>query len=425
MRLPRSNQAKETIQDLIGKPQYFSASASRTRPYAGWKYSVAGNMSSQSNVSRRALSPSIPSPSASILLISPTNEILLLHRVRTSTSFASAHVFPGGHLSPQDGVLPPVNDVHRHEDSEPYRLAAIRECFEESGIILAKRKDKSEGLLPLTDEERERGRHAIHENQVDFQTWVTQRGGVVDTGNSCHLRGQTISLLLITIRLLSENLIPFTRWLTPVSLPKRFSTQMYLYFLPVPNPLSFASNADAMSQSSTLSQPRANTIYNPTSDGGVEHTAARFLPPSEWLSLYATNEILLFAPQFFLLYLISPFLSPSPSPSPHSLNSSSPSSIDISTVLQQRQALITFTHTSSPPWTEKCICPNQISGPGQQAILTLHEPGLELAGTHRNGDTERVIMVENRKGTWLPMEVRRKSDIYMLADSDRSGGEKL
>ena len=118
----------------------------------------------------------------SILLISPANEVLLLHRVQTSSSFASAHVFPGGHLDPQDGALPPVEDVKRHEDSEAYRMGAIRECFEESGILLAKSKGNPEDLLSLSDEEREEGRHAVHANRIPFQEWVSQHGGVPDTG---------------------------------------------------------------------------------------------------------------------------------------------------------------------------------------------------------------------------------------------------
>ena len=43
--------------------------------------------------------PAIPRPSASVLLVSPNNQVLLLQRVKQSSSFASAHVFPGGKIS--------------------------------------------------------------------------------------------------------------------------------------------------------------------------------------------------------------------------------------------------------------------------------------------------------------------------------------
>jgi 8-oxo-dGTP pyrophosphatase MutT (NUDIX family) len=110
----------------------------------------------------------------SVLLISPKNEILLLHRVKTSTSFASAHVFPGGNLSSQDGECPPPGDLARHEDSPSYRRAAIRELFEESGILLA--KDRSSGKMLAVDEPtREAGRRLIHQNKTTFDEWLKEQ----------------------------------------------------------------------------------------------------------------------------------------------------------------------------------------------------------------------------------------------------------
>jgi 8-oxo-dGTP pyrophosphatase MutT (NUDIX family) len=125
-----------------------------------------------------------PRPSASILLISPSNEILLLHRVRTSSAFPSAHVFPGGNLSAvQDGDIPAPEDKNRHQDGEAYRMGAIRECFEESGILLAKKRaGEGEGLLDLADAVREQGRKDVHSGKVRFGDWVTEQGGVIDTG---------------------------------------------------------------------------------------------------------------------------------------------------------------------------------------------------------------------------------------------------
>ena len=94
-----------------------------------------------------------------------------------------AHVFPGGNLSAkQDGDIPDVADGRGHQDSKVYRLGAIRECFEESGILLAKRLDDPEKLLELKDEERENGRHAIHTNSTSFKNWLKDKGGVPDIG---------------------------------------------------------------------------------------------------------------------------------------------------------------------------------------------------------------------------------------------------
>lgn len=114
--------------------------------------------------------------------MSPRNEVLLLHRVQNSTAFASAHVFPGGNVEPeQDGPLPSSQDPGFHEDGLVYRLAAIRECFEESGILLARRSDGG-GMLRIDDAEREAGRKAIHSGTVKFLDWLMKVGGVPDTG---------------------------------------------------------------------------------------------------------------------------------------------------------------------------------------------------------------------------------------------------
>ena len=122
----------------------------------------------------------------SVILVSPTNQILLLHRVQTASSFPSAHVFPGGNISAeQDGELPPEGDPLRHEDLTPYRLAAIRECFEESGILLAVPESQPVGgpqrLLDVSETEREEGRREVHSNRVRFTEWLRSHGARADT----------------------------------------------------------------------------------------------------------------------------------------------------------------------------------------------------------------------------------------------------
>jgi 8-oxo-dGTP pyrophosphatase MutT (NUDIX family) len=127
--------------------------------------------------------PPEPRPSSSIILLSPTNQVLLLHRVKTSTSFASAHVFPGGNISEfHDGDVPPPGDAKRHEDSLAYRLGAIRETFEESGILLAREGSKDGPLLNLPTSERDKARKDIYENGISFGKWLESVGGIADTG---------------------------------------------------------------------------------------------------------------------------------------------------------------------------------------------------------------------------------------------------
>ena len=291
-------------------------------------------------------------PSASILLISPANHILLLHRVSSSSAFASAHVFPGGHCSPQDGRLPPPSDPSLHEDCPPYRRAAIRECFEESGILLARKLETPEELVELTEQERDEGRKAVHAEKVPFAEWIEQRGGRMDI----------------------EGLVPFTRWLTPANIPKRYSTQMYLYFLPLESGLELGRHT--------------NQIHIPTPDGGVEHTAAKFAWASEWIESSLKGECVLFPPQFFLLSLVADFLKP---PRPEG---GQEEKLNAEQLKEQRDQLLEFVKGEDPPWGQKCISPNPIKKSGDTLWMGMGDAGPELEGTGRGGDKERVLKVE-------------------------------
>ncbi|KAK3954908.1 hypothetical protein QBC32DRAFT_334960 [Pseudoneurospora amorphoporcata] len=324
-------------------------------------------------------------PSSSVILLSPTNQVLLLHRVAKSSSFASAHVFPGGNLSEfHEGEYYPLpQGVELHRDSEAYRLAAVRETFEESGILLARRKGGSDGgLLELSEEELEEGRKEVFGDKVKFTSWLESKGGVADVGN----------------------LHPFTRWITPQNQRKRFTTQMYLYMLPLHTPTNTNTASSQTSQTQTQT-----VVQTPTHDGGIEHTAALFDSPSTWLAKASSGDIILYPPQFYLLTLISRFL-----PTNHLSNYS-----------EQREKLLSFLHrvptssvkhfTSDIPWAEKVMSPEVVGfaatkkqgsyGNDGRVILGLAKPGRELmmdsssSAEHpkRGGDMERVVLVDFRK----------------------------
>ncbi|KAL5341271.1 hypothetical protein BJX70DRAFT_359291 [Aspergillus crustosus] len=318
--------------------------------------------------------PADPRPSSSVILISPKNEVLLLHRVKTSTSFASAHVFPGGNLSLQDGRCPPPGDPKRHEDASWYRNAAIRELFEESGILLA--KDQNSGkLLAIREEERGKGRREIHQKETTFSGWLTKQSSsaVPDI----------------------DNLIPFTRWITPTNVPKRYTTQMYLYFLPLP----------LKSETSVLGEIPAEgereEIQIPTSDGGVEIAEAQFLPASEWLRKAGQGEIILFPPQYVLLDLAAQFLD------------KKPRTDSLDELQRRRGQLVDFAHSGNPPWTEKCISPKvgKYAEDGR-AVMLLDHPGQELQGTDRRGESERVVLVRFQDGSARELSLGWKKDIF-------------
>lgn len=355
-----------------------------------------------------AKTPPVPRPSASVLLISPTNQILLLHRVKKASSFASAHVFPGGALSrTHDGAIPDVNDAAHHSDGPAYRLAAVRETFEECGILLAKSKKTGKLFTEISDSEREDGRRAVHSGSIKFTDLLEKWGALPDT----------------------EGLIPFTRWVTPPNVPKRFSTQMYIYFLPLSSvsPTKKAAPQGTPPNSGLEEEGDELMIPNPTHDGGIEHTAARFLPANKWLNLARQNRIILFPPQFFLTLLLAPYLaasvtSPSsPVPSTHELE-------------QERQRCLAFlsaprSYAGEPEvsWADACISPN-VLGKGEYgdnaqdgvggvdkstAVLDLSRPGkeVEALGQGRRGVREWVVTTKFKGEGPRDVDVRRREDV--------------
>ena len=316
--------------------------------------------------------PAVPRPSSSVLLISPHNQVLLLQRVKQSSSFPSAHVFPGGNVSEaHDGRVPPPDSFDRHVDSDVYRAAAIRECFEESGILLA-RNNGFGRLIELPESEREEGRKAIHSNQTTFPQWLSRKGGRADI----------------------ENLIPFTRWVTPTNVPKRFTTQMYLYFLPT-------LSSTPLSDSAQEGNEEEVTIPSPTTDGGLEHTTARFLPASVWLRLAQEGRIIMFPPQFFLLHQVAHHLDNLPSPTAYGSISREPLARE--ELESRRKALQDFVRTSDPPWTDKVISPIVVPArdgkkrDDSRSVLGLEKPGPELAGSGRAGEKQQCVLVNFRK----------------------------
>ncbi|KAK4446409.1 putative nudix hydrolase 7 [Podospora aff. communis PSN243] len=323
-------------------------------------------------------------PSSSILLLSPTNQVLLLHRVQTSTSFASAHVFPGGNLSSfHEGELPPLESEEIHRDSEAYRLAAVRETFEESGILLARRQGGSE-LLSVSSEVMEAGRKEVHGNRVKFVDWLRSIGGTPDL----------------------DNLIPFTRWITPIGVPKRFSTQMYLYMLPLSAPAPGAPEQQTI-------------IHTPTHDGGLEHTAATFDDAKAWVSKAEGGQIVLFPPQLYLLNLVSEFTKSAPEEGSATAHYQA-----------QRDALLKFLRkvptsrfdaapnakvhpTAQIPWAEKVMSPTSLflRRGDKRVVLGLDKPGPELKGSGRGGDWDRVVLVEFKKEGPTRVEVRWRDEV--------------
>jgi 8-oxo-dGTP pyrophosphatase MutT (NUDIX family) len=142
--------------------------------------------------------PVTPVPAATLLLVrdGPEGiEVLLTTRHDNAGFAAGASVFPGGKLDASDRG-------RANGDDDSLRIAAIRETFEECGILLA-RPAADAALLSA----------AALTALLARQASVTDFGAFIDRAE----------LMLAT-----DLLVPFAHWITPADQPKRFDTHFFL-----------------------------------------------------------------------------------------------------------------------------------------------------------------------------------------------------
>lgn len=159
--------------------------------------------------------PPVPRPAAGVILARDTSagpEVLLVRR-RADVGFAAgAHVFPGGTLDAEDEdpawrdllLQPPPQAVAGAADlggpSElTFVVAALRETFEETGILLATPP------VPSRDDIA-RGRDSLVSGQRSFFELV---------------KGWDV-------RLAADSLVLCARWVTPEALSRRYDARFFL-----------------------------------------------------------------------------------------------------------------------------------------------------------------------------------------------------
>jgi len=162
-----------------------------------------------------------PRPASTILLLrdnAPRKEIEVFMMVRHyEIDFNSgALVFPGGSVDKGDNEIianPALYSGGEGMDARElsFRIAAIRETFEESGILLARPK----GAKTLID---------------------AKRAGEIEAANRSDLcEGKTSFLNILTnngLLLALDELVPYAHWITPEGMPKRFDTWFFLAAAP-------------------------------------------------------------------------------------------------------------------------------------------------------------------------------------------------
>ncbi|MCL2428189.1 MAG: NUDIX hydrolase [Alphaproteobacteria bacterium] len=166
-----------------------------------------------------APSHAVPRPAATVMLLrngATGLEVFMVVR-HDAIDFASgALVFPGGRVDPGDHEIaarPELCPAVAGLDATrlALRVAAIRETFEESGILLARPRG-SEALLTA---ERLRDIAAAQRAPLCQQT----------------VRFSDI-LLAEDLVLASDLLVPFAHWITPPNQAKRYDTHFFLAVAP-------------------------------------------------------------------------------------------------------------------------------------------------------------------------------------------------
>ncbi len=153
-------------------------------------------------------------PSSTVIVVreaAASPEVFMVRRHERS-SFGAAYAFPGGVLDAADsrvhescGALGSVEANARlgiEDGGLDYYSAAIRELFEETGVLLADVSGLDESLVSV--------RAALNEGTQDWAEFVTR--------NELQLR--------------CEELHYFSHWVTPPQRAKRYSTRFFLAVLP-------------------------------------------------------------------------------------------------------------------------------------------------------------------------------------------------
>jgi len=166
-------------------------------------------------------------PAATVLLLRDGDgglEVFMLRRNREATFVGGVYVFPGGKVDPSDRGDPGLEEVCSGRDDAScssalgvgsgglaYWVAAIRECFEEAGVLLATEGDS---LVSLTDPGRAE-RFARYRESV--------YSGDLRLAELCRREG---------LRLAVDRVGYLSHWITPVGPPRRFDTRFFVAAAP-------------------------------------------------------------------------------------------------------------------------------------------------------------------------------------------------
>ena len=152
-------------------------------------------------------------------------EVFMVRRVIQSDFMPDVYVFPGGSVSADDRAaelapdvcMPVIPDASAAADPEArtilgsgVRAAAIRELFEEAGVLLAYRNGE---ILAINEED-------VPRFAAYRQAFNQRLGSLVELARAEN------------IRLATDHLGYFAHWITPEGMPKRFDTHFFITTAP-------------------------------------------------------------------------------------------------------------------------------------------------------------------------------------------------
>jgi len=164
-----------------------------------------------------------PLPAATVTLVRDADdgiEVLVLQRNFQSGFMPGMYLFPGGALDASDfseeamALCPGIDDatasglLKLERGGLAYWIAAIRESFEEAGLLLA--YDAGGEMIALNESESiERFgeyRRALNAGEQEFMEMLSAEG----------------------LRLAADQLVFFSHWITPVGAPRRYDTRFFI-----------------------------------------------------------------------------------------------------------------------------------------------------------------------------------------------------
>ena len=174
------------------------------------------------------MTPAEPKQAATVLLLRdgvPGLEVYLLRRTRGMPFAGGMTAYPGGGVDPRDGDVEtawagpsPARWAHAfgcdERTARELVCAAVRETFEEAGVLLAGAADGDGvgGVVPdVSGEDWEAQRQALLARELSLAELLADRG----------------------LALRSDLLRPFAHWITPPGEPRRYDTKFFVAALPV------------------------------------------------------------------------------------------------------------------------------------------------------------------------------------------------